>query len=52
MLVLYTKNNIKIVLQDKLEQVLYTSKEYLENNKIDLYKNNNIKEKMVENFGV
>lgn len=35
------KNNIKIVLQDKLEQVLYTSKKYLENNKIDLYKNNN-----------
>lgn len=35
------KNNIRIILQDKLEQVLYASKEYFKNNNIDLYKNNN-----------
>lgn len=35
------KNNIEIILQEKLEQVLYTSKKYIKNKKINLYKENN-----------
>lgn len=35
------KTNIEIVLQEKLEQILYTTKKYIKNRKIDLYNENN-----------
>lgn len=35
------KTNIEIVLQENLEQVLYTTKKYIKNRKIDLYNENN-----------